>query len=164
MDTAEDGFDDWFRATYPRAVAVAQRILGSRPEAEEAAAEAFTRAFASWDRVGPLPHRDGWVLRVASNVAIDAARRRRPEPMRVEATVDPDDATVLRLALGAALAALPRRQRQAVALRHLADLTPDEVAAAMGVSTNSVKKHLQRGLDRLRQTVPNQMGDGHVRT
>jgi RNA polymerase sigma factor (sigma-70 family) len=151
-ERGSDGFDEAFRALYPQARSVALRILGSVADAEDAAAEGLARALVDWGRVGSLPHRDAWILRVTINVAIDAARRRgrsHPEVVDVENT---DDATVLRLTLVAALAQLPRRQREAVVLRHLAGLPEQDVAAALGVSQNTVKKHLQRGMARLRSS------------
>lgn len=161
-EAVDPAFEAFFVDRYPQARTVAARILGSLPAAEDAAAEAFTRALVDWQRVGSLPYRDAWVLRVTTNVAIDAARRRRPEPAR-DAETGGDalvgDAAVLRLTLVAALAALPRRQREAIVLRHLVGLPEAEVAAAMGVSANSVKKHLQRGLAKLRRTVPEEGTD-----
>lgn len=158
----DDGFDEWFVERYPDARRVAHRVLGSAVAAEDAAAEAFTRALADWTRVSALPHRDAWVLRVTSNVAVDAARRRRPDPVVDHAGDDMDDVAVLRVSLVAALARLPRRQREAICLRYLAGLPADEVAEAMGVSANSAKKHLQRGLDRLRRSAPDDLGVDHV--
>lgn len=157
-----DGFERAFDALYPQARAVALRILGSMPAAEDAAAEALTRALVDWSRVGALPYRDAWVLRVTANVAIDAARKRRPDPVEdrvadVDAVVG--DVAVLRVTLVAALAALPRRQREAIVLRHLVGLPEADVAAAMQLSTNSVKKHLQRGLAKLRRLVPDEGAD-----
>jgi DNA-directed RNA polymerase specialized sigma24 family protein len=55
---------------------VAWRILGSVPEAEDAAAEALARALVDWSRISRLEHRDAWILRVTINLAIDVARRR----------------------------------------------------------------------------------------
>ena len=52
-------------------------------------------------------------------------------------------------ALLAALAALPARRREAIVLRYWLDLPEREIAAAMGVSTGTVKSHLSRGLDAL---------------
>ena len=152
----DDGFDEAFPALYRRARSVAHRILGSMPDAEDAAAEAMARALLDWGRVGRLPYREAWVQRVAANVAIDVVRRRRAPAARAETgtgTEGSDDAAVLRLALVAALAELPTRQREAVILRHLVGCPEAEVAAALGVSTNTAKKHLQRGLGRLRRMV-----------
>lgn len=57
---------------------------------------------------------------------------------------------MLRIVLSDALARLPRRQREVVALRYLADLSEAQVAASLGISTGSVKTHLHRGLISLR--------------
>ncbi len=70
--------------------------------------------------------------------------------MSSETTVDLADAVVLRQALLAALFRLPRRQRDAVALRYLADMSEVEVADAMSISQGSVKTHLHRALRSLR--------------
>jgi RNA polymerase sigma factor (sigma-70 family) len=63
-----------------------------------------------------------------------------------------DDVVAMRAALVEALCSLPRRQREALALRYLADLPEAEVAAALGVSAGSVKTHLHRGIAQLRAT------------
>ena len=89
--------------------------------------------------------------RVATNLAIKATRRRRIEPA-LDAT-DPNDALVLRLALVDALERLPRRQREAVALRYLADLSVDDVARTMGVSAGTVKQSVHRALRTLRTSL-----------
>jgi len=108
-----------FGPLYPQARSVALRILGSMPAAEDAAAEALTRALVDWDRVGTLPYCDAWVLRVTANVAIDVARRPTPAYGASPPSGDDGDLIVLRMALVDALASLPRRQREAVVLRHL---------------------------------------------
>jgi RNA polymerase sigma factor (sigma-70 family) len=150
-EPAADDFEAVFAVLYPRARTVALRILGSVPDAEDAAAEALARALADWSRVSALDYRDAWVLRVTANVAIDAARRRGRSVASSPSTgPDEDDVSVLRLTLVSALTALPRRQREALVLRHMAGFPEDDVARAMGVSHNTAKKHLQRGLGRLR--------------
>lgn len=154
MNRAGDDFEAAFDNLFPRAYRLARRIVGDSAAAEDVAAEALARAYARWSRVGTLPWRDGWVLRVASNLAVDllrrqsAAERGRPRPavgMQAE-----DDVVALRLALAAALPHLPKRQRQAVSLRYLAGLTDVEVAEALGISAGSVKTHVHRGLAALR--------------
>jgi len=59
----------------------------------------------------------------------------------------------LRLDLQAAVRALPRRQRQVVALRFLADFSEAATAAALAIDIGTVKSHASRGLSRLRTTV-----------
>ena len=146
----EDGsFEAAFDELFPRAVRLATRLLGDRAAAEDVAAEALARAYARWPKVGGLPYRDGWVLKVATNLAIDRLRRRpldlTPPPAEVF-----EDAVHVRLALNAALLTLAPRQRQAVALRYLGGLSDKEVALALGISLGSVKTHIHRGLNGLR--------------
>lgn len=150
-DAIDHGFESFFRAQLPRARRVAYRILGDVTEAEDAAAEAFARAHASWRRVGGLPHRDAWVLRVASNVAIDTLRRRRTPPFERDVIAGaPEDGAILQLSLVHALGALPRRQREVITLRFLVGHSEAEVAADLGVSAGTVKKAVHRGIATLR--------------
>ena len=142
-------FEEAFDSLFPRAFHLARRIVGDDAAAEDVAAEALARAYARWSHVAALPYRDAWVLRVAANLAIDETRRRRPVRAPAPAA-DPDDVVTLRVALRAALRSLPRRQRQAVALRYLGGLSDTEVAGALGISTGSVKTHLHRGRAALR--------------
>jgi RNA polymerase sigma-70 factor, ECF subfamily len=141
-------FEDEFDRLFGRAYAVAYRLTGDGAAAEDVAAEALTRAYVHWNRVRGFEYREAWVARVATNLAIKATRR-RPSP-RGTVTEDPSDATALRLALVDALGRLPRRQREAVALRYLADLSIDDVARTLGVSAGTVKQSVHRALRTLR--------------
>lgn len=150
------GFEEAFDPLFRRAFLVARRIVGDPTSAEDVAAEALARAFAHWTRIGAAPWREGWVVRVATNLAIDVVRGRsrlsdRPvEHDPTSQTVGDDDIVALRVTLAAGLRRLPRRQREAVALRYLAGLSEAEVADALQVSVGSVKTHLHRGVHRLR--------------
>lgn len=147
-----------FPELFPRARALAQRILGDRTLAEDVAAEAMARAYSNWERIDRTrAYRDGWVLRVTSNLAIDVLRR---QEVRRRALIElgsspprDEDDPALRLALVDAIGRLSRRQRESVVLRHLAGLTQAEVAAALGIGTGSVARHLHRGLAALRQVL-----------
>jgi len=158
---SEPADDVEFEQAFPRlfmiAYHVSYRVLGDVSKAEDAAAEAMARALVSWRRVGRLDHRSAWVARVAGNVAIDEVRRdrrRRERPVETDrAPSDTTDEATLRLALGAALGALPTRQREVISLRYLADLDEAEVSRALGISVNSVKKHAMRGKAALRGRV-----------
>jgi RNA polymerase sigma factor (sigma-70 family) len=147
---ANESFEEAFDTLFPRAERLAFRILGDWAAAEDAAAEALARTFTQWKKVCGLPHRDGWVLRVATNVAIDNYRRRRPEPAATE-PVDVADAAVMRVALADALTALPRRQQAVIALRHFEGMTEQEIALALGLSLGTVKTHARRGTEALRR-------------
>ena len=116
--------------------------------AEEAAQEAFTRAYMHWRRVSRMDRPDGWVYVVAVRVAT----RRRPRPLTRELSggaVDIADDVVTHEMLRTAIDRLPERQRLAIVLRYLADLPVDDVAAAMGCAAGTVKSTLHTALARL---------------
>jgi RNA polymerase sigma-70 factor (sigma-E family) len=149
-DDLEGSFRAAFPLLWPAAQRVAFRLLADRHQADDIAAEALARAFSRWERVSSLPYRDAWVMRVVTNLALDAIRRRPPNPMPATA-LSIEDAIAVRLALGHALRQLPARQRDVVVLRYLADLSEPDVAAALGISAGSVRTHMQRGLTALRR-------------
>lgn len=144
-------FDAAFKELYIPAFTVALRILGNRQDAEDAASEALARLAASWRRMQAVDHRRAWVLRVTANVSIDMIRRRRTvDAVAADAAALPilcDD----RMALAAALARLPKRQREVVVLRYLADMTEVQVAAHLCISQGAVKQHARRALEGLRR-------------
>lgn len=144
-------FEAMFRELWPRAYRVAYRVLGEVPAAEDAAAEAFARTLVSWRRVGSLGYREAWVLRVTANVAVDMARRRARRPRGwIGSGRGFEDDAVNRVALADALTALPRRQREVVALRYLAGCGEDDVAEALGIAKGTVKEHAKRARSHLR--------------
>ena len=142
-------FDDAFAELYRAAYKVAFRLLGDRAEAQDVAQEALARTYVRWRTVEP--YAAPWACRVATNVAIDRVRRGRrfsgdEAPERAAADAFCDE----RVDLQRALRTLPRRQRDVVVLRYLADQPEDAVARALGVSVGSVKTHASRGLATLR--------------
>ncbi len=165
MHAVDEDFDQWFRATLDRVRRAARRIVGDGAEADDIAAEAFARALVRWSTVRDLPHRDAWVSRVATNLALDAvrSRSRRERILLVqraaESVADGSDAAAERMALALVLGGLPRRQREVIALRYLVGLPEAEVAAALGVSSNTVKTHLARALSTLRDRLGPSWGE-----
>jgi RNA polymerase sigma-70 factor (sigma-E family) len=142
----ELAFADLYRLAYR----VAYRMLGDRAEAEDIAQETLARATLRWARLHERP--EGWVSRVASNLAVDRYRHRRREPRFPSGPVGiVDDRTVERSDLVDALRRLPRRQREVVVLRYLADFSEIDVAMALGCSVGTVKTHGSRGLSALRR-------------
>ncbi len=146
-------FEALFNISFSTCVTVAGRIVVNAEQAEDIATEAFTRAWARWWWLKRQPSPLGWLVRVTTNLALDHVRRTAPTPYHLPQPPDAAEAVVLRRALVAALVHLPERQRAAIALRYLADLTERDVALAMGVSVGSVKTYLHRGLARLHTTL-----------
>lgn len=152
VTTAEpSSFVEAFPVLWRAGYRVAYRLLGSRDDAADCAQEACTRACMRWARLARGGDATPWVVRVAANLAIDRWRRRRPMvEVAAQAARDSAAAAGDRIDLHRALAELPRRQRQVVVLRHVADLTEADVAATLGISLGSVKQHAARGLAALR--------------
>jgi RNA polymerase sigma-70 factor (ECF subfamily) len=147
-------FVELYAAVFARAKATARRLLGDESAAEDVASEAFVRAYDRWSQVRNHPSAEAWVLRTTTNLALKRLRRRMPqwswsrsEPIAME------DQAAIRIAFTEALRRLPKRQREAIALKHLAGLTEREVASVMKVSRETVRQHLRRGGERLRRVL-----------
>jgi RNA polymerase sigma-70 factor (ECF subfamily) len=148
-------FDDQFEELTGLAYRLGFRILGNRAEAEEVAQEAMIRAYTRWRTVRGYPR--PWVSRVATNLAIGVLRKRRVPPAGAEVTADGADLALERMELQRHLLSLPRRQREVVALRYLADLSEADVARGLGCSVGAVKRHARRGLEAMRISLDAQL-------
>jgi len=141
-----------FEREYERLV----RSLGVAFGAEAAAdavQEAFIQADRDWSRVTTLDHPAGWVRRVAINRLLNG-KRNRARRREILATIRPvTDAELTDdlLDLRRAVAALPDKMRAAVCLHYLADLSVDDVAAALEIAPGTVKSNLHDARRRLRE-------------
>ncbi len=152
-----DDLEQIFRATYPRVVAVAARVLGSGAEAEDVAQEVFLTFGRS---SVPAAQADGWLSVAAAHTALNHLRTGRRRASREEAVaagdhVSPDIADTVvtldeRRRVRAALGRLPRRQAVALVLRH-SGLSYTEVAAALDLSPGSVGTTVRRAESALRK-------------
>jgi RNA polymerase sigma-70 factor (ECF subfamily) len=146
-----------FRTAYPRVVAVAARVLGSRDEAEDVAQEAFLTFGRS---SVPAAEAMGWLSVAAAHTALNHLRTGRRRAFREgvaggDGAVCPDvaDAVVTleeRRRVRAALARLPHKQAVALVLRH-SGLSYAEVAAALDLSPSSVGTTVRRAESALRK-------------
>jgi|JI10StandDraft_1071094.scaffolds.fasta_scaffold06397_14 RNA polymerase sigma-70 factor (ECF subfamily) len=101
----------------------------------------------------------GWLMTMARHRAIDVARRRRPvDAATVEASVGPTPRAEAQAAL-AAIRALPETYRETLIMRLVEGLSGPEIAERTGMTPDSVRVHLSRGLKLLRQRL-----DGEVTT
>jgi RNA polymerase sigma factor (sigma-70 family) len=145
-----------FRADYPRVVAVAARVLGSRDEAEDVAQEVFI----GFGRTSvPADEASRWLSVAAAHTALNHLRSGRRRAAREQAAptdhVTPDVADDVvtrdeRSRVRAALARLPRTQAVALVLRH-SGLSYADVAAALDLSPGSVGTTVRRAEAALRK-------------
>lgn len=147
-------FEDEFAPLHRAAYRVAYRLSGSREDAADCAQEACARAYADWKRLVRRGDVTPWVIRVSSNLAIDRWRKLQ-RARRIPAADDVAAPNGDRLDLARALDALPRRQREVIVLRYIADMSEPAVADALGCSLGTVKTHASRALGSLRRTLGN---------
>lgn len=150
MRVDEIALREFLHTRYPRLVAAVALVSGSRPAAEDAVQEALLRAWERSEKGEEVESLDAWVTTVALNLSRSGLRRLRAE-RRAKARMH-GSAWTEDLAPGAdqaldvrrALAALPRRQREAAVLRYYLQLDTREVAAALKVNEGTVKSTLFR--------------------
>lgn len=133
-----------------RAVLVATR---NPQRAEDAVQEAFLRAYHRWDEMQHHDRPHAWVIRVALNIATSWWRRHRREQTDPPDRPAPPDSHPMDGELVRLLWQLPKRQRQVVALRILADLSVADTGRMLDMAEGTVKATLHRGLRRLRDTL-----------
>ena len=145
--------------------AVAYLILRDQGEAEDVVIETLLTAFEHGGSIRDERALRAWLLRVATNKALGTRRKTaRTDPPRPRRPTDagPGDIGLpissTRMALLAGIADLPLQMRAAIVLRYYADLSVEEVAAALGKSPNTIKAQLQTGLDRLRVHLADPVG------
>jgi RNA polymerase sigma factor (sigma-70 family) len=124
-------------------------------DADDCFQEACIAALRAYPELENDANLRGWLLRIAQRKALDAhrARARRPLPSadlpeQAVAPVEPIDGEPL---LWAQVRALPEKQRMAVFLRSVADLSYTEVGAALDCSQDAARRNVHEGLKRLRQ-------------
>jgi len=142
-------FDRWYRAEHPRVQGLLTVVAGDVDVAREVTAEAFVRALERWDRVGPMESPAAWTYRVGVNLLRRRLRRaafERRLPHEVPAPVPPP---AIEPELWNAVRSLPVRQRTAIALRYVCDLSQEEIAAVMHVAPGTVSATLTAARRRL---------------
>jgi len=144
-------FEQFFSSTKDQLFRALIVVVRDRDVAEDAVAEAYTRALAHWDTVARHPAPSAWVARTALNyvrsaqrVAAHTSSADVPEaPVSDDPPIDPG---LLRRLL-----ALPERQREVVALRVVLGLDTQRTAQLLGIAEGTVTAHLFRALTRLQE-------------
>jgi RNA polymerase sigma factor (sigma-70 family) len=143
-------------------------VVAGPADAEDAAQEAFIKAYYALDRFRPDSPFRPWLLRIVANEAINrrrSARRQTGLALRSAEGRPPDDAVPspegvalaqeLQRELVAAVSELSPEDRLVIAYRYWFDLSEAEMAQALGCPRGTVKSRLSRALGRLRD----RMGD-----
>ncbi|CAN5640134.1 hypothetical protein BH10ACT2_BH10ACT2_22090 [soil metagenome] len=138
-------FEALYRREYPRMVALAASMCGSREVGAELAQEALLRAYREWPRVSALDRPGAWVRRTTINLAIDAHRRHAGEQRglpKIAPQVPVAEGFGIDDRFWVLVRALPERQSAVVALRYMEDLSLDDIAQILEVSVGTVKSTL----------------------
>lgn len=144
---------------YPRLVRALRLWCGDDGLAEELAQEALLKAVVHWRRVRHMSSPGGWLFEVARNQANSSHRRKAAERRAMDRLPVPaagDDAlagAASAVALRAAMADLPERQRSALILRHYLDLPASEAASVLGISPDALRQLCHRGIESLRSSL-----------
>jgi RNA polymerase sigma-70 factor (sigma-E family) len=158
MRGRDQEFAEFFSARFDGARRIAFAMCGSWSDAEEIAQSAFVKVYARWTKIR-LETVDAYLRTVLTRVFLDTKRRGRAREQVVaelpETIAPPDAGPAERLALRAALMAVPPGQRAVLVLRFVADLSIEQVAATLGCTTGTVKSQTARGLVTLRTAYPN---------
>jgi len=161
VNAAVEGDQDAFSElvyTYQESVYnLCYRLLGERTEAEDAAQEAFLRAYLNLNRYDPSRSFKTWLLSIASNHCIDRLRRRRIHWLSIDEPLpslslreddpEPEDVAISReqsKAMQKLLNELPPDYRAAVVLRYWYDYSYIEIADILDTTESAIKSRLFR--------------------
>ena len=153
------------RRTHLRRVAYA--LCGDWHAAEDLVQTALAKLYVAWPRIHREGAEEAYARRIIVRANIDASRRpwrrERPGLPHRDELVEADQSVHDRSVLVHALQQLPPMQRKSVVLRHWLDLSVEETARELGISTGTVKSHTSRGLAALHAALQADMTvDSHL--
>ena len=151
-----------YAAHHAEIYAYLSRMVRDDELAADLTQEAFVKAYRAWDTLEDPNRARAWMYQIAGRTALDELRRRKivrfvPWTGESRGTSASAEEMVMRQRLSGdlerALAKIPARQRQALLLSELNDMTGLELADAMGVSHVAARALLTRGRESLRQAL-----------
>jgi RNA polymerase sigma-70 factor (ECF subfamily) len=141
-------------------------MLGNREDAEDVTQETFVRAYGALGRYDGQVAFQTWLMTILINRCRTSLQLRTRREARVvvndaaiaqASTPATADDFMLRETIGVAIAQLEPLQREAFLLKHVEDLSYDEMAVATGAGISALKMRVQRACERLQQL----LGDHH---
>jgi RNA polymerase sigma-70 factor (sigma-E family) len=148
-------FEEYVRTRQDALLRSARRLVPDPVDAQDLVQTALVRTFPRWDCIADKTLADAYMRRVMINTRTEWWRSRRLEEVPTGDLPDAsvDDGTEQRAdreMLRDVMSVLAPKQREVVMLRHYRQLTTEETARALGMSTGTVKSTLHRALARLR--------------
>jgi RNA polymerase sigma-70 factor (ECF subfamily) len=160
-DIAEPDLTALVRDYSPLLYRVALSVLRNPAEAEDVVQDAFVRILQRQHSLAAIVDLRPWLVRIAWNLALDRARRTRPHQMDdlfaaslASADLPPDQALAEAGRIQQVLHAmerLPKKERQALLLSAMDELTTAEIGAVLGRSESSIRSLLFRARAHLRK-------------
>jgi RNA polymerase sigma-70 factor (ECF subfamily) len=134
----ERSFEVWYQREHPKVFVAMLALSGDPSLAADLTDEAFARALGHWKRVSAMASPGGWTHQVAVNLLRRHRRRDRLERRLLRRT-KPDAVTDAPAGeVWLIVKELPERQRLAVVLRYVADLSEPDIARTMRVTRGTV--------------------------
>jgi RNA polymerase sigma-70 factor (ECF subfamily) len=149
-----EGFELFYGFEHARLFGTLCLVTGDRAEAEDVMQEAFVRVWERWDQVSVLDDPAGYLYRTAFNVFRSRFRRAARAARRMvsdDAALDPFPAVEDRQDVLGALRKLAPRQRAAVVLTELMDLTSEDAAKILHVKPVTVRVLASQGRAAIRR-------------
>jgi RNA polymerase sigma factor (sigma-70 family) len=151
-----EAFEELFRREQAAVFRWIVRIVRNRATAEDLTIETFWRVYRSRGRFDARRGFDGWVRRIATNVALDHLRVARretdlPDHLAAAPEANPAERRELNRAIRAAFARLPARLRVAATLALIEEEPYGDIADALDISVTAVKSRVFRALRLLRR-------------
>jgi len=142
-------FERFYEAYKGEVLAFLRRRAG-RDRADDLFQETFLRALRAYGRLEHADHLRAWVLTIAANAVVDAARRERPSAELVDEPADMDERPAFE-ELAPLTDDLPPKERAAVVLRYGYDLDYEAIGAALGSNEQAARQAASAGVRRLRK-------------
>ncbi|MEU6927558.1 SigE family RNA polymerase sigma factor [Streptomyces sp. NPDC046385] len=161
-------FEEYVRTRQDALLRSARRLVPDPVDAQDLLQTALVRTYGRWDGIADKSLADAYLRRVMINTRTEWWRARKLEEVPTEQLPDArvEDATEQhadRALLMDILKVLAPKQRSVVVLRHWEQMSTEETAAALGMSTGTVKSTLHRALARLRQELESRAAEGDTR-
>lgn len=158
-------FEDFVKSRSKALCASAYLLTGDRGLAEDLVQDALARTWRSWKRLHRTANAEAYTRRTMYHLHVSIWRRKKVAEFATDAVPERTDArteadAALRLTVHAALLSLPAAQRAAIVLRYFEDRTEASAAAILDCPVTTLRARVQRGLRRLRSTLPELVLDG----